>query len=203
MSVSGVSSGFSSSELLNLLGSSSTQSVGAASSGSNTLASILGGSASSAGDTAQISGPGQLFAQLQQLQQSNPTQFKQLTSQIAGQLQTAATQVTGGEAGFLANLATKFQTASQTGDVSSLQPSQLNAGGSVAGTYDQQGQLAQTLLSTLNSSDGSSSGGFNLAQLLSGSSSSASSSGVDLGQLFTSISQEVNQALSTQTPTAS
>jgi hypothetical protein len=226
MSVSGVGSSLSPAALLNLIENGPTQSNSALSGGNSSLGALLTGSSSS-GDSVQISGPAQLYSQLQQLQSQNPTSFKQVTSEIASQLQAASAQATGGEAGFLANLASKFQTAANTGSASPLQPSQ--AGSSLPGTYNQQGQLDQALLSTLDSSDGSSSSdGLNIAQLLGGGSTSSSglniaqlfgggsssssgsniaqllgggsssSSAVDLGQLFTNISQEVNQASSGQ-----
>ncbi len=198
MATSGISSGLSPTAILGLINNGSTQSTSglpALSGGNSSLYALLDSSASP-GDSAQISGPGQLYGQLQQLQTQNPTQFKQVTGQIASQLETASTQSTGGQAGFLANLASQFQTAAQTGDATSLQP-QAGSGTGVAGTYNSQGQLNQALLTALNPSSGSSSSsGSDFAQLLGGTSSS--STGVDLGQVFANISQEVNQAIGVQ-----
>jgi hypothetical protein len=181
MSVSGVGGGFSAASLLDLQQTSQTSSIGGLLNGISFPTANAPGSVSgtSAGDSVSISGPGKLFGQLQQLQAQSPAEFQQVTGQIAAQLQTAAQQSSGVQANFLTNLANKFQTASTTGNVSVLQPPQS---GSFAGTYNAQGQVAQSLLSALNSSDSSSSsGGFDIAQLLGGG---AASSGVDLSQLL-------------------
>jgi hypothetical protein len=63
------------------------------------------------------------FKQLQQLQQSNPAQFKQVLTDTASKLKAAAGQSTDPQqAAFLNNLAGKFQTAADTGDLSALKP---------------------------------------------------------------------------------
>src|SRR5947207_621996 len=101
--------------LLALLQSKATSSSASTSASPSSAASPLS-------DTADISGPGQLFSLLQQLQQTDPTKFKQVTGDIASQLQSAAQQQgSTGASGFLTQLADKFQQASQTGDISSLQ----------------------------------------------------------------------------------
>jgi hypothetical protein len=69
--------------------------------------------------TASISGPGQLFSELQQLSQNNPTEFKAVASQLASSFQTAAGQASGSDAKVLTNLANQFSQAAQTGQ---LQP---------------------------------------------------------------------------------
>jgi hypothetical protein len=122
--MSSVSGGFTPSALHNLVEGSPAQSARSVSSGSTSLGGISG-KGSSNGDSAQISGLAQLYGQLQQLQSQNPAQFKQVTSEIATQLQSASARATGSDASFLANLATKFQTASATGDASSLKPAQF------------------------------------------------------------------------------
>jgi|GEM_PF-5728780 len=131
------------------------------------------GSISSTGDQANVSGPGKLFSELQQLASQDPTKFKQVASDIASKLKAAAgdSSSTTGSSGnsFLADLASKFETAAQTGDVSSLLPP---SGGppstGVSGGYNQQGQAIP----------------------------SSTQSGVDLKSLFNSINQEVSSALS-------
>ena len=75
--------------------------------------------------TATISTPGQLFSDLQQLSQTNPTQFKAVASQLAASFQSAAGQATGPDAQALSSLADRFNQAAQTG---SLQPAQAPTG---------------------------------------------------------------------------
>lgn len=71
-----------------------------------------------------LSEAAQLFSKLQNLSQTNPSQFKQLTSQISSQLQTAAQSATGSAQSFLSTLSTEFQSASQTGTTAPLRPAQ-------------------------------------------------------------------------------
>ena len=74
--------------------------------------------------TSEISQYSQLLNKLQSLSQTDPTKFKSLTTQIASQLTTAASNTTGSESQFLNNLAGKFTQASQDGNISALQPQQ-------------------------------------------------------------------------------
>jgi hypothetical protein len=96
---------------------------------------------SSPATSTSLSQPGQLFAQLQQLATSNPAEFKQVTAQIAAQLQQAATAAagtstaasgtsaaSGSAATFLSNVANQFQQASQTGSAASLIPAHHGGG---------------------------------------------------------------------------
>jgi hypothetical protein len=69
-----------------------------------------------------LSAAAQLFSKLQDLSQSNPSQFKQLTAQVSAQLQADAQQATGAASNFLSDLSAKFNTASQTGSTASLTP---------------------------------------------------------------------------------
>jgi hypothetical protein len=133
---------------------------------STSLSSLLSSDSQSSGDTANISGPAQLFSELQQLATQNPTQFKQLTSEIASQLQTAAGSDSNSP---LADLASLFETASETGSASGPQPP---SGPQDVGTYDQQGQMISSSMQ-----------------------SARQSSGTDLQSLFQTISQEVSAAL--------
>jgi hypothetical protein len=68
-------------------------------------------------DANQLSPFTQILSTLQQLQQSNPTEYQQVTSQIATNLQTAAKTATAdgntSQATELNQLATDFQNASQ------------------------------------------------------------------------------------------
>ena len=80
--------------------------------------SNLSGDASSS----QVSGPGRWMSELQNLEKSDPDKFKQVTSEIAEKLRREASGATGTQATFLNKLADRFDQASQSGDMSSLQP---------------------------------------------------------------------------------
>jgi hypothetical protein len=132
---------------------------------SSTLASSLAPAA-----TASISGAGQLFSLLQQLQQTNPTQFKQVTGQIASQLSAAAQQQSGGASTVLSQLANKFQQASQSGSLGSFTgPQGAHHGHHHHGTYNRSGQAV--------------------------TSSSDTTSQSSLNQLFSSIADNLNSTL--------
>jgi hypothetical protein len=76
-----------------------------------------------ASDGSALSNPAQFFSQLQQLSAQDPTDFKNITAQIAQQLTTASENSTDpNQAAFLKTLAGNFQSASQTGEFSSLVP---------------------------------------------------------------------------------
>jgi hypothetical protein len=76
-------------------------------------------------DNGQLSPFAQLLNTLQQLQQSNPTQYQQVTQQVATNLQTAAqTATTDGNtaaASQLNQLSSDFTQASQNGQLPSVQ----------------------------------------------------------------------------------
>jgi hypothetical protein len=128
--------------------------------------------------------------QLQQLQTSNPAEFKKVMQDGASQLQAAASQSTDpNQVSALNNLAAKFETASETGSVSALQP---QGGGS--GTYAPHGHhhhrhgSSGTDSSTSTSTTGTSSTAASstatpptlatlLSQLLAGGSSATSQAG--------------------------
>jgi hypothetical protein len=71
--------------------------------------------------SASISGPGQFFSEMQQLSQSNPSEFKTVAAQVATSFQNAASQATGSQAQVLTNLANQFNQAAQTGSMPSPQ----------------------------------------------------------------------------------
>jgi hypothetical protein len=92
-------------------------------------------STSSASDSVGVSKFAQLMQQLQQLQTSNPAEFKTVMSDAATQLKAAAAQQTDpGKATFLNNLSDRFQKAADTGDLSALKPQ-----GGIAGAYGHHG----------------------------------------------------------------
>jgi hypothetical protein len=97
----------------------STSSIQNVSGSSKTLAT----SNSSSPDRVDLSQVAQLFKELGQLQSSNPAKFKQVLSDAASKLKEAAGQQTdSAQANFLTNLANQFQKASDSGDLSTLQP---------------------------------------------------------------------------------
>lgn len=87
-------------------------------------------SSAAAGSTsADISSFASAMSALQQLSQSDPAQFQEVTGQIASALQADAAKATGSQAQFLTGLADKFQQASQTGSMASLEPASPRAEG--------------------------------------------------------------------------
>jgi hypothetical protein len=128
-------------------------------------------------DTAKISRQGQILSQLQQLQTQNPTNFKQVVSEIATQLQTAAQQQGQTAQGqFLAQLASKFQSIARGGSLAQLQGA--HHGHHAHQTYTQTGQIAPPSSALSSQNNGN-----------------ATTSNQSIEQLFASISQEISQAL--------
>jgi hypothetical protein len=144
-----------------------------------TLSSLTSGTGAGSQSSATISGPGQLLSNLQQLQAQDPTKFQQVVAQIANQLQSAAQQIQGPQSDFLSNLGAKFQSVSNGGSLTQVQPQQ----------HQHHHHHAQQAYSQNSQSQPQGIAG--LAQ--SGGSQSSSSS--ILQQLFTNISSEVSQAL--------
>jgi hypothetical protein len=89
--------------------------------------------AASASGSFQPAGLAQLLATLQKLQQSNPSQYAQVTGQIASNLQTAAQSATKSgntkAANFLNQLATDFSNAAKSGQLPSVQDLAQAVGG--------------------------------------------------------------------------
>jgi hypothetical protein len=84
----------------------------------------VSGTSGQQSDSGQLSPFAQLLSTLQQLQQSNPTEYKQVTQQIATNLQNAAQTATSdgntSAANQLTQLATDFTTASQSGQLPNI-----------------------------------------------------------------------------------
>ncbi len=81
-------------------------------------------------DQSSVSGPAQMLSQLQQLQAQDPTKFKQVMSSIASTLQKDAKSASDPQAQHMLNdLASRFQKAGDTGDLSALQPPSGGPGG--------------------------------------------------------------------------
>jgi hypothetical protein len=76
-------------------------------------------------DSPDISPAARFLSMLQQIQQQDPTLFKQITSQIATRLETeaknASSQGNSSQANQLNQLATEFQNAANTGQLPSAQ----------------------------------------------------------------------------------
>jgi hypothetical protein len=125
-------------------------------------------------DSGQLSPFAQLVSTLQQLQQSNPVQYQQVTQQIATNLQSAAqTAQVGGNptaGNQLSQLATDFGHASQNGQLPNVQDLARN----IFGQFQ-----AAASGSNGNSVSGSGSGGANqaLGQLFSAFQSGGSTNG--------------------------
>lgn len=84
-------------------------------------------------DNGQLSPFAQIASSLQQLQQSNPTEYQQVTAAIATNLtaaaQTAQTDGNTNEANTLTTLASDFTSASQNGQLPNLQDLAKATGG--------------------------------------------------------------------------
>ncbi|MDY3559743.1 hypothetical protein R5W23_000901 [Gemmata sp. JC673] len=127
------------------------------------------------GDTADISGPGKLFAALKELAAEDPEKFKAVAADIATKLKEAAETASdssgsaAGPSSLLSDLAAKFEKAAETGDVSVLEPPSQGPGG--VGGYDRTGRPNGPPPPP------------------------PEGSGVDLKSLFDSITKEVTDAL--------
>jgi hypothetical protein len=121
-------------------------------------------------DHSQLSPFAQITSELQQLQQSDPSKYQQVTGQIATNLQSAAQSATASGntalAAQLNQLATDFQTASTSGQLPNFQDlAQAAAGGhhhhhsmdgssaSTGGAAGTMGQLLASLQSSGSQSD--------------------------------------------------
>ncbi len=115
MSVTGISDGTSVYDLFQLY---ALQSTGNTSAGECESAVAREGST----DSVSFSKPGQLFSQLQQLAQTDPDKFKEVCQKIADKLNEAAQNEEGGANRMLSDLASRFESAAQSGDASELRP---------------------------------------------------------------------------------
>jgi hypothetical protein len=100
----------------------------------NTKPNSVQATSSQAQDNGQLSPFAQVLSSLQQLQQSNPTEYQQVTQQIATNLQSAAQAATNDgnttAANQLNQLATDFTSASQTGQLPNISDLAQAIGGS-------------------------------------------------------------------------
>jgi hypothetical protein len=107
-------------------------------------------------DNSQLSPFAQLMNTLQQLQESDPTKYQQVTQQIAGNLQKAASTAQADGKPTLATglnqLATDFTSASQSGQLPSVKDlAQAVQGGHHHGHHHGGGSGISQLLSALDS----------------------------------------------------
>ncbi|HLN04196.1 MAG TPA: hypothetical protein VK335_33225 [Bryobacteraceae bacterium] len=90
-------------------------------------------------DSPSISPAASFLSMLQQVQQQNPTLFKQITSRLATQFQNqanaAAAQGNSTQASQLKQLATEFQNSSTTGQLPSAQALQVSGFGTQHGGH--------------------------------------------------------------------
>jgi hypothetical protein len=123
---------------INTLSSSYLQSILTSALTSNGVTSSAFGSVTTQSDNGQLSPFAQIASTLQQLQQSNPTQYQQVTQTIATNLTTAAqtAQQDGNTnaANQLTQLASDFTTASKNGTLPNLQDLAQATGGTQGGT---------------------------------------------------------------------
>jgi hypothetical protein len=108
-------------------------------------------------DSSQLSSPlAQLLSKLQQLQQSNPTEYQQVTQQIATNLQTAAQTAAGDgnttAANQLNQLATDFTNASKTGQLPNISDLAQAVGGA-AGHHHHHGHHAPVFQANATQND--------------------------------------------------
>jgi hypothetical protein len=126
-------------------------------------------------DTGELSPFAQLASTLQQLQQSNPAQYKLVTQQVAANLQSAAQTVQSGGnttgAAQLNQLATDFTNASANGQLPNLQDLASAVGGH-HGHTSTTGSAFSQLLSSLQTT-GTQSSSLNAATIIQNTLTSA------------------------------
>ncbi len=118
-----------------------------------------------------------MLSELQQLQQSNPTQYQQVTQQISTNLTAAAQQATSEgnttAASQLTQLATDFSNASSSGQLPNIQDLAQAMGGHHHGGHHHHSSVNLGSSSSSDSSSNSSSASQSLQQLLSAFQSSS------------------------------
>jgi hypothetical protein len=128
-SINTISNNYAQSLLKDLQQTASTTNNNA-STGANSLAASSAGLSS---DNSHLSPLAQVLSTLQQLQQSDPSEYQQLTGQISTNLkaaaQTATTDGNTSHANQLNQLATDFSNASQSGQLPNVQDLAQSIGG--------------------------------------------------------------------------
>jgi hypothetical protein len=128
---------------------------------SNSPGSVVASTSTQQSDSTQLSPLAQILTTLQQLQQSNPTEYKQVTAQIATNLTSAAAtaQAEGNTtaATQLNQLATDFTNASQSGQLPNIQDLAQAVGGHHHHHHHAQAAASDSDTSSSSSSDATSS----------------------------------------------
>jgi hypothetical protein len=161
----------------------------------NTTPTSVSATSSQQQDNGQLSPFAQLMSTLQQLQQSNPTEYKQVTSQIATNLQSAAQSATNegntSAATQLTQLSTDFNSASQSGQLPNIQDLAQAVGGGGGHRHHHHGHHGSS--SSTDSSTSASTG----ATASTGSTSSTGSTGTSttspLQQLLAAFESNATQ----------
>jgi hypothetical protein len=121
----------------------------------------------------QLSPFASILSQLQQLQQSNPTEYQQVTSQIANNLQSASQTATAdgdtSQATQLSQLATDFQNASQNNTLPNIQ----DLAQAISGGHGHHHHMASSSSDSTSSSGSSTTGSSTSSSTSTGSSSSS------------------------------
>lgn len=157
----------------------------------NTSASGVSTASTQQADSSQFSSPlVQVLSTLQQLQQSNPTEYQQVTQQIATNLQNAAqsasTDGNSTAANQLNQLATDFNNASQSGQLPNIGDLAQAMGGAEGHHHHHHGHHASLDESSSDStSNTSSTPGTSSSTSSSSTNSSSSSSGSTTASNFT------------------
>ena len=128
---------------------------------SNSPGSVVASTSTQQSDSTQLSPLAQILTTLQQLQQSNPTEYKQVTAQIATNLTSAAAtaQAEGNTTAAtpLNQLATDFTNASQSGQLPNIQDLAQAVGGHHHHHHHAQAAASDSDTSSSSSSDATSS----------------------------------------------
>jgi len=174
---------------------------------SGSTASTTGISLGNTQDTNQLSPFAQLLSTLQQLQQSNPTEYQQVTQQIATNLTNAASTATAdgntSEATQLTQLATDFTTASQSGQLPNVADlSQAIGGGHHHHGHHHHGGASATDTTSSSSSTSSTGSTSNstsnlLAQFLDPSTSGSSNQNQPLNPMSIIMNTLTNAGITT------
>ena len=145
-------------------------------------------------DSTQLSPLAQLLSELQQLQQSNPARYQEITEQIATNLtkaaQTAQSAGNSTAASQLTQLATDFTNASQTGQLPNIQDLAEAIGGHHHHSHG--GSGGDSGAASGASSDTSSTA----STTASGTASSSASSATSAGTASSTSASVLNQTLS-------
>src|ERR1039458_3396988 len=127
---------------------------------SNSPGSVVASTSTQQSDSTQLSPLAQILTTLQQLQQSNPTEYKQVTAQIATNLTSAAAtaQAEGNTtaATQLNQLATDFTNASESGQLPNIQDLAQGVGGHHHHHHHAQAAASDSDTSSSSSSDATS-----------------------------------------------